>query len=146
MKNLLHHGKATVLTTALALALALGGLAASATAAPAAHAASNPSIVAYGEAGSVLVGGSGFPSGSEIRFEALSPSFTVEAVDYEQAPNGQADASLVTDYCLNHLWHSYTGTVWVVADTICPPTGGCTSVESNWQSVNVTFVSHPPTC
>jgi hypothetical protein len=62
MKHLLRKGKLLI----VGLVLAVSGLTIAATASPAAHAASQPTITAYGGAGNVEVTGSGFASGALV--------------------------------------------------------------------------------
>jgi hypothetical protein len=107
-------------------ALALGGVAAGLTAAPAAHAAaSGPHITAYFESGSIEVLGSGYTQGANVNIEGLNSTFTrAEATTTAVADSsGQFQAWLMVDRCAGpDLWHFYNGQVTIAADGAPGPT------------------------
>ena len=122
MKRLLRHSKLVLLT----VVLALGGLV-TATASPAAHAAS-PSLYVKGQGGSVYVYGSGFNPYIYVRVELLNSSLT-QKLDYDYIraePNGSIEG---TFQAIDWTTPSYTGSAWVVADQIGLP--------STWASTTI---------
>ena len=135
MKRMLRRGGLLLLPV-----LVLGGVGFGLASAPAAH-ASSTSVTAYFETGGVIVYGSGFTPGAQVRFEALTSTLSrVEAVDYETADSsGRADAFLLVDRCAGpDLWHFYAGKMYIAADGSPGPTA--------WASGTLASTGVPSSC
>jgi hypothetical protein len=115
-------------------AVAVGGVAAGLSAAPAAHAAtSGPGITAYVESGSIEVLGHGYTVGARVNLEALNSTFTrAEATTSVTADaSGQFEAWLTVDRCAGpDTFHFYQGPVTIAADGAPGPTAWASGTMS----------------